>query len=246
MRGNLDGNSRQIFLQGLFKLRRISEAHAVRAGQQRRAGADHADIQMLARLNFVRNMRESVVATQERLRHIATRFRRRRNCAVDQCNRGENGHQQCHASPPARSASGCLTREEGLRPSITLYHDIRFAVPVMINMPARLIATWTSGPPEYSLMMNCPAKARNTPRQKISRECCPHIMAGRRIGHLRPGQSRGTKRTVTVAKARKCAKRRTSRLVLSIGYIQSLSQLGTKRPRGSTYHVITIANENTR
>ena len=75
---------------------------------------------------------------------------------------------------------------------MTLYHDIRFAVPTMINMPARLMPTWISGPPEYSLMMNCPAKARNTPRQKISSECWPQTMAGRKIGDLRTGQSRGT------------------------------------------------------
>src|ERR1700687_1291302 len=45
------------------------------------------------------------------------------------------------------------------------------------------------------------------------------------------------KRTVTAASARKRGKRNTSRLVLSIGYIQSLSQMGTKRLSGSTYHV---------
>ena len=54
---------------------------------------------------------------------------------------------------------------------------------------------------------------------------------------IQPGQSRGMKRTVTAASARKCAKRNTSRLVLSIGYIHSLSQFGTNRPSGSTYQV---------
>jgi hypothetical protein len=52
-----------------------------------------------------------------------------------------------------------------------LYHDIRFAVAIIIRMPAALSAACRSGPPDHSLMMNCAAKARKTPRQKISREC---------------------------------------------------------------------------
>ena len=95
-------------------------------------------------------------------------------------------------------------------------------------------------------MMNCPAKAKNTPRQKISNECWPQTIAGCRNGDFSPGQSRGTKRTVTAAKARKCAKRSTSRLVLSIGYIQSLNHCGTKRASGSTYQVSVMAKAKIR
>ena len=47
-------------------------------------------------------------------------------------------------------------------------------------------------------MMNWPAKAKNTPRQKISSECCPQRIAGRRYGDFSQGQSRGMKCTVTV------------------------------------------------
>ena len=110
-----------------------------------------------------------------------------------------------------------------------LYHDIRSAVATIITMPIRLMPICTSGPPDHSLMMNCPANAKNTPRQKISSECWPQRMAGCSNGNFKAGQSRGTNRTVTAASARKCAKRSTSRLVLSIGYIQSLSHVGTKR-----------------
>src|SRR5215469_3993871 len=52
--------------------------------------------------------------------------------------------------------------------------------------------------------------------------------------------------TVTAASARKWANRSTSRLVLSIGYIHSLSQVGTKRPSGSTYQVKVTKNAKTR
>src|SRR5262249_35642222 len=71
-------------------------------------------------------------------------------------------------------------------------------------------------------------------------------MAGRRYDDFSNGQSRGMKRTVTAASARKWANRSTSRLVLSIGYIHSLSQIGTKRPSGSIYQVSVTAKENTR
>ena len=73
----------------------------------------------------------------------------------------------------------------GLRPSMTLYHDIRLAVAIMIRMPNRLMAVWISGPPDHSLMTNCPAKAKNTPRQKISSECWPQRMAGCRNGDFK-------------------------------------------------------------
>src|SRR5690242_18583936 len=95
-------------------------------------------------------------------------------------------------------------------------------------------------------MMNWPANAKNTPRQKISSECCPQRIAGCKYGDLSHGQSRGMKYTVTAASARKWAKRSTSRLVLSIGYIQSLSQIGTKRRSGSTYQVKVTKNAKTR
>jgi hypothetical protein len=54
---------------------------------------------------------------------------------------------------------------------MALYHDIRLAVAIIMIMPNALTAVCSSGPPEDSAIMNCPAKARNTPRQKISSEC---------------------------------------------------------------------------
>src|SRR4029077_21120459 len=151
-----------------------------------------------------------------------------------------------HASPPARSASRALTRAVGLRPSIPLYHDSRLAAAIMSKIPNRLTDVCSSGPPENWVMMNWPAKARNTPRQKISSECWPQRTAGSKNGDFKPGQSRGTKRTVTAASARKWAKRRTSRLVLSMGYSRSLSQVGTSRSSGSKRHVKVMAKANKR
>jgi len=57
----------------------------------------------------------------------------------------------------------------------------------------------------------------------------PPVPAGEYVltGDVSADQSRGTYRSVRVASARKCAKRRTSRLVLSIGYIHSENHLGT-------------------
>src|SRR5580692_2614900 len=201
---------------------------------------------MLTCLDRVGDVGQLALAREKRIRHVATIRRRRGSGAVDQRNGRDQRKDHTHASPPARSASGDLTREPGLRPSITLYHDIRLATAIMIIMPMRLMAIWVSGPPEYSLMTNWPAKAKNTPRQKISSECWPHRMAGCRIGDFRPGQSRGMNRTVTVASARKWAKRSTSRLVLSIGYIHSLSQLGTMRPSGSMYQVSVMTKAKSR
>src|SRR5260370_29765342 len=76
-----------------------------------------------------------------------------------------------HASPPARSASRGLTRAVGLRPSIPLYHDSRLAVAIMSKIPNRLTDVCSSSPFENWEMMNWPAKASKTPRQKISSEC---------------------------------------------------------------------------
>ena len=56
-------------------------------------------------------------------------------------------------------------------------------------MPNRLTDVCSSSPPENSVMMNWPAKARNTPRQKISSECWPQRTAGSKNGDFKPGQS---------------------------------------------------------
>src|SRR5271169_6560500 len=228
---------------------------AFRPGDRRRAGADDADIQAVLGLYFAGDMRELDIAFNERLRDVAF-FRRRIGArqpaeagndeGAGERARGEYGTDKSHAPPPARSASGVLTRDVGVRPSIYLYHDIRLAVATMIRMPAKLMSACTTGPPDHSLIMNCPAKAKNTPRQKISNECWPHTIAGCRNGDFSAGQSRGTKRTVTAASARKCAKRSTSRFVLSIGYIQSLNHCGTKRCSCSIYQVMVMAKAKAR
>src|SRR5262249_38312339 len=131
-----------------------------------------------------------------------------------------------HSSPPARSALGDFRRDP--RPSTDSYHLINHAVAIIAAIPNTLIKICVAMPPDSSTTTKWPAKARNTPRQKISRECWPHWIAGRKTGHLSAGQPRGTNRTVSTASARKWANRRTSRLVLSIGYMNSASHRGTK------------------
>src|SRR5580704_2950409 len=97
-------------------------------------------------LHLSGDARQFDIAFEEGLRHIA--FLRRRICARDAAERcgqdsarertrSGDGDDRLHAPPPARSASGVLTRDVGLRPSMYLYHDISLAVAIMIRMPAR-------------------------------------------------------------------------------------------------------------
>ena len=86
------------------------------------------------------------------------------------------------------------------------------------------------------------AQHRRTPRPARNARQRPGTRRGRRSpanavrtgstacsqGDFNPGQSRGRKRTVIAASARKCANRSTSRSVLSIGYIHCSSQRGIR------------------
>src|SRR5690242_14434290 len=129
----------------------------------------------------------------------------------------ERNSQRLHAPPPAMSASVVFVREPGFRPSISLYHDNRPPAAIINPTPTTLTVTCMATPPEISLMAKWAAKARNTPKQKISNECWPHQIAGWKTGQRKAGQVWGTYQTTTAPSARKCAKRKTSRLVLSIG-----------------------------
>ena len=60
----------------------------------------------------------------------------------------------------------------------SLYHVRSQATPTIIKMPNTLTAICIGIPGEISTFTKCAAKARNTPRQKISSECCPHRIAG--------------------------------------------------------------------
>src|SRR5262249_21698282 len=128
---------------------------------------------------------------------------------------GRNG--RFHASPPARSASGALRGRVPAPRSARLYHVISPAAAIIIRIPNRLTKACNQKAAETSTIAKWAAKDRNTPRQKISSECCPQTIGGHSHQVLSSGQSRGTNHTVTTAKARKCANRSTSRLTLSIG-----------------------------
>src|SRR5262249_48751223 len=124
-----------------------------------------------------------------------------------------------HRLPPAMSALPMAPFFASLSAE-RLYHEITHALPDMITMPPKLIGTCITGPPPTSAKTKWPAKARNTPRQNISRECWPQRIKGRSQIDFNGGQSFGRKRTTIAASARKCAKRSTSRSVLLTGYIQ--------------------------
>src|SRR5215467_13602593 len=81
------------------------------------------------------------------------------------------GGPSSHASPPARSASGGLERDPGLRPSMVLYHAISAAAAIIMAIPTALTSTCMNTASEISLKTKWPANERKMPRQKISREC---------------------------------------------------------------------------
>src|SRR5437588_4051807 len=130
------------------------------------------------------------------------------------------------ASPPARSASDGFGCGPEPRPSILLYHESSHATAIIAKIPNALINICIPTDREISEVTKCPRNERKIPRQKISSECWPHRIIGLRIGDFSPGQSAGMKRTVITESATKCAKRSTSMLVLSIGYIQSWNHFG--------------------
>src|SRR5262249_6337304 len=198
-------------------------------GQDRGAGPDHRDGQPLVLVDGLLDAFQLARAEQQ----IARNLTRLPLCSKrGRSGQGEHGQEQCaqkqwapscpdrprHASPPARSASGAFRRRDpGLRPSALLYHVITNAAPIIMRMPNTLTRSRIQKEAESSTMAKCAANERKTPRQKISSECCPQTIGGQAHHDFSIGQSRGTNHTVTTASARKCAKRSTSRLTLSIG-----------------------------
>src|ERR1700688_4483845 len=100
---------------------------------------------------------------------------------------------------------------------MTLYHEIKTAAATMMAIPEMLTITWVRTRLDTSVNTKWPANDRNTPRQKIPSECCPHTIAGHNTHDFSAGQSLGTSHTVITASERKCRIRSTSRFVLSIG-----------------------------
>src|SRR5437660_260142 len=160
-----------------------------------------------------------------------------------QCQTQDRSRVRTHQPPPAISALPPVLFVRGAFLSATcLYHEITPAIPDMIRIPQILIMKCSQAPPEISASRKCPAKARNTPRQKISSECCPHRINGRSQGDFNPAQSFGRKRTVIAASARKCANLSTSRSVLLIGYIHCSIRRGIRWLSCGRYHVSVTQN----
>src|ERR1700692_741109 len=134
-----------------------------------------------------------------------------------------------HEPPPAISAlPPVLFVRDAPLSAECLYHEITQAMAQMMRIPEILITKCSPAPPEISASRKCPANARNTPRQKISSECCPHRISGRSQGDFNAGQPFARKRTVMAASARKCANLSTSRSVLLMGYIHCSTRRGIR------------------
>src|ERR1700730_8983302 len=172
------------------------------------------------------------------------RARGRRSPKTGQHHQPQDGPRVgLHNPPPAISAlPPAFLVFEALLSAKRLYHEITHATAHMIRIPEILITKCIPAPPETSASTKCPANARNTPRQKISSECCPHRISGRSQGDFKPGQSLGRKGTVTAASARKCANLSTSRSVLLMGYIHCSSQRGIRWLSCGKYQVSVTQN----
>src|ERR1700690_473841 len=138
------------------------------------------------------------------------------------------------ALPPCSLVQRALSRSE------RLYQVFSQATAVIIVIPQKAARKCRPRPAEVSMRMKYPTNARNTPRQKISSECCPHRINGRSQRDFSPGHPGGTHRTVIAASAAKCANLRISRSVLLMGYIHCSSRRGIKKPSWGKYHVIVI------
>src|ERR1700720_1744846 len=197
----------------------------------------------------IRDPRKGTFAAEQIVRNLAApgrifRARRRRSPKAGQHHQPQDRPRVgFHDPPPAISALPAARLVfEALLSATRLYHEMTQATAHMIRIPEILIRKCIAAPPETSASTKCPANARNTPRQKISRECCPHRISGRSQGDFSPGQSFGRKRTVRAASARKCANRSTSRSVLSIGYIHCSSRRGITWPNCGMYQVSVTKN----
>src|SRR5262249_36021190 len=205
------------------------------------------DLQVLGLADGVGDARQ-----RRRARHQF--FRNRANvAALGERRRGREQHcgKQCkgprHAASPAsgRPAAGCGGSDFGPRASSFLYQFITQATATIITTPTTLTKICAQARFEISTKKKWPANDRKMPRQKISSECSPQMMAGRKPLHLRYGQSRGMKRTVTSARIAKWINRNGSRFVLSTGFTRRSMPVGISwcSPGKCPASVITIANK---
>src|SRR4029077_19687207 len=258
--GYVDRNRRQFLLQRDLQPGRIGaylrRIHGRVDG--RGTAANNQDVQWPPVFYGVLDLGKAAFAGEQIVRNQATLYRRRRWRILGvrgQRGRNDGQHKQAqdepgdglHPPPPAISALPMVPLVlDPLLSAYCLYHESSHAAPDMIRIPQILITKCNPAPPENSASRKCPAKARKTPRQKISSECCPHRISGRSQGDFSPTQSLGRKRTVTAASARKWAKRSTSRSVLLIGYIHCSSRRGITWPSWGKYHVRVTKNANKR
>src|ERR1700676_3215891 len=215
----------------------------------RRPAAHHQNVERTAALDGFRDLGKRAFAREQVIRDLATcgrifGARGRHDQKTGQHRHGQAGRWVgLHNPPPAISALPMVPLVRGaLLSAECLYHEITQATAHMIRIPEILTTKCSAAPPLISASTKCPANARNTPRQKISSECCPHRISGRNQGDFNPDQSFGRKRTVMAASARKCANLSTSRSVLLIGYIHCSTRRGTRWPSCGKYQVMVMQN----
>src|SRR5262249_25394137 len=246
VRHHLDGHAREPPSELGLELRRIGMLHAARAAQRRGGAADHRDLQALGLGNRFGDMRERQLRRYEIVGNGTDIGALRGRRAVPQQQPGDERKEPCHAASPAsgRPVAGCGGSDLGPRASSFLYQLITHATATMTRMPTRLTKICAQARFEISTRKKCPANDRKMPRQKISSECSPQMMAGRNPPHLRYGQSRGMKRTVTSARIAKWIRRNGSRFVLSTGFTRRSIKVGISWcMRGKCpASVITMAN----
>src|ERR1041385_2251738 len=227
--------------------------HRLRRIDGRGAAADDQNLQLLGRFDRLRYLGQRALGGEQPGRNLACMGRllgaRGEGREADQHQKAKNGPAlPVHYPPPAMSALASLLfpRVPLFFAATSLYHENTHAAADIMTIPEILITKCIPAPPDTSAITKCPAKARNTPRQKISSECWPHRISGRSHGDFSPGQSFGRQRSVSAASARKCANRRTSRSVLLIGYIHCSMRRGTRCGSCGRYQVNVTQNEAAR
>src|SRR5262245_10473197 len=199
--GDLNLHALQLIGECLLQSRRVCVLRSVISGQLGRAGTDDKNVQFLVRDRAL-DFRERIAGFGEMRCNAAVRGK------LGPCRPRQ--HQQCqqkhippHASPPANPGRAAGGRGPPLCRSACLYHESMAAIATMIAIPATLTAMCMKIRLETSVNMKWPAKDRNTPRQKVSRECWPQTIAGHKVRDFKAGQSFGTRATVITASDRK-------------------------------------------
>ena len=221
----------------------IGFAHALRPGEGGGTGAEHQDVQML-----LRQWRAAVWGSGTPVPACA--------CAARQ-----SAGSSAHAGPAStKSASRTVSRILMVPPAKPGLHRRRPRSPLHRLIPCQqlrrcnhdagcrraLTMTCSSSRLDTSVNTKWPAKARNTPRQKIASECCPHTIAG---SEQRRFQRRPVARHEVDRDDRQREEMQNAQHV-EIGLVDRIEHrrrcFGTKTPSRGKYQVIVMKKANSR